>query len=241
MFNRHISPSAAVDEIAAAFAARDVRELDKATRRLIESVRKATPEEIQPAMVQLASLIDPLAYEAGGDLGKLVGSMADMGTDPRPALPTLVERACSAMEDAARFAQTHRDLLGEDPPITEDVKGIKDTIKRFTDAAVANGLDADAADVLLQAWFAGDANVQPVLFLCQRADVRAALPQRDRLLAAIEPVRDDLGTAPWLHGLLLVLDDVALTVSTERPGADTGSRSVASATTSSCTRCWPPG
>jgi hypothetical protein len=208
MFKRKITPTAAVDEIGAAFEARDIDALDKATQRLIGAVQKATPEQIQPATVRLATFVGRLAYGPGGRLGQIIGSMADMGTDPLPVLPTLVERACAAMEDAARFAEMYKDLFGEDPPDTVD-EGV---VERFTAAAVQRGTDEDAADLLLQAWFAGDSCVQPVLFLCQRADVRKALPQRDRLLAAIEPVRKDLGTAQWLHGLLLVLDDVALTV-----------------------------
>lgn len=212
MFKKRITPAAAVDEIAAAIEARNVEQLDKSTQRLVEAVQRATPEEIQPAMVRLVSLVDKLAYGPGADLSRIVGSMADMGTDPLPALPTLVDRACAAMEDAARFAETYRELLGEDPPSPEEGSAVAATVERFTVAAVANGLDEDKADRLLQAWFAGDSCVQPVLFLSQRADVRAALPQRDRLAAAIEPVREDLGTADWLRGLLLVLDDVALTV-----------------------------
>src|SRR6476469_5881653 len=111
MFKRRITPTAAVDEIAAAFDARDVEQLEKATQRLIGAVRKATPEQIQPAVERLASFIDRLAYGPGGRLGQLVGNMADMGTDPLPVLPTLVERACAAMEDAARFKAMYQELF----------------------------------------------------------------------------------------------------------------------------------
>jgi len=203
---------AAVDKIAAAFEARDAEQFDKAIQRLIKAVQNATPEEIQPAVVSLTAIVDQLAYVPAAELGQIVGSMATMGTDPRPILPTLVERACNVMEDAARFAELYQSLLGEEPPSASDYGAIAATIQRFTDAAVASGMDGDAADLLVQAWFGGDGCVQPVLILCQWADVRAALPQRDRLLAAIEPIRESLGNAEWLHGLLLVLDDVVLTV-----------------------------
>jgi hypothetical protein len=212
MFKRQITPTAAVDEIAAAFEARDVEQLEQATQRLIGTVRKATPEQIQPAVVRLASFIDRLAYGPGGRLAQVVGSMADMGTDPLPVLPILVERACAAMEDAARFKETYQELFGEEPPSTGDERAIPHTVERFTTAAANRGIEEDAADLLMQAWFEGDNCVQPVLFLCQRADVRAALPQRERLLNAVHNTREDLGTAGWLYGLLLVLDDVVLTV-----------------------------
>jgi hypothetical protein len=133
MFRKR-TPAAAVDEIAAAFDARDRERLEQATRRLIEAVQQATLEEIQPAVVRLASFVDRLAYGPGGDLGQLVGSMAGMGTGPWPVLPILVERACAAMEDAARFAQTYRELFDEDPPSTADEDAIPDTIERFTAA-----------------------------------------------------------------------------------------------------------
>jgi hypothetical protein len=134
-----------------------------------------------------------------------------MGTDPLPVLPMLVERACAAMEDAAEFARWHRELAG-DPPSTEDDAAIPGTVRRIRAAAADRAMSPDDAELLVQAWFAGEHWVQPVLFLCQRADVRAALPQRQRLVEAVEEVREDFGTAGWLRGLLLVLDDVALTV-----------------------------
>ena len=218
MFKRQITPTAAVDEIAAAFEARNIEQLEKATHRLIAAARKASPEQIQPAVERLTTFVDRLAYGPGGRLGQIVGSVADMGTDPLPVLPVLVERACAAMEDASRFAEMYQDLFGEDPPDSEDEDAIPATVERFTAAAVQRGIDEDPADLLLQAWFACDSCVQPVLFLCQRADVRKALPQRDRLLTAIDNVRKSHGTPQWLHGLLLVLDDVALTVVHRKSG-----------------------
>jgi hypothetical protein len=45
------------------------------------------------------------------------------------------------------------------------------------------------------------------LFLARRKDVRAVLPRRAELTAAVEAAAEDLPTAYWLRGLLLVLDD----------------------------------
>jgi hypothetical protein len=211
MFKRQITPSAAVDDVAAAVQARDVRRFERSVLRMDEVVRGATPEEIQPAVLRLAPVVDGMACGVGADLVKILGNMADMGTDPLPVLPMLVERACAAMEDAAEFARWHRELAG-DPPSTEDDAAIPGTVRRIRAAAADRAMSPDDAELLVQAWFAGEHWVQPVLFLCQRADVRAALPQRQRLVEAVEEVREDFGTAGWLRGLLLVLDDVALTV-----------------------------
>ena len=50
------------------------------------------------------------------------------------------------------------------------------------------------------------------MYLAQGKDVRAALPDRDRLTAAAGAVGARIGTAGWLYGLLQVLDDEVLIV-----------------------------
>jgi hypothetical protein len=52
--------------------------------------------------------------------------------------------------------------------------------------------------------------VQPVLFLAQFQQVRAALPQRERLIKLIDVARHFVEQAHFLHGLLHVLDDEPL-------------------------------
>ena len=125
--------------------------------------------------------------------------------------PALVNRATDAMEQAARFEQLHRAAFG-DVPDPEDPAQIESTLERFVGGDVERGMTERDASVLVQAWFSGGQWVQPVLYLSQRKDVRAILPERPRLTAAIDAMRERIGTAHWLYGLLLVLDDEPLIV-----------------------------
>jgi hypothetical protein len=137
--------------------------------------------------------------------------MTDYGNDPTVVVPVLVNRAIDAMENAARFAELHG-AASEDLPSPDDPEQIEATIRQFADRAGQLGLTEREADMLVQAWFCGGQWVQPVLYLCQRKDVRAMLPERARLTAAIAATREHIGTAHWLYGLLLVLDDEPLIV-----------------------------
>jgi hypothetical protein len=147
----------------------------------------------------------------GGDLAQLSGGMADYGTDPTVVVPVLVGRAIDALEQAARFEGLHRAAFG-DVPDPDDADQIGPTLERFVGSAADHGLTEPDAAMLVQAWFCAGQWVQPVLYLCQREDVRAMLPDRDRLIAAVEPMRERIGTAHWLYGLLLVLDNEPLVV-----------------------------
>ena len=114
------------------------------------------------------------------------------------------------MEQAARFADLYRDAIG-DLPNAEDQGQFQSALTRLA-AATRLGLPEREAHVLAESWFAGDGWVQSVLYLAQRQEIRAALPERERLTAAIAAVREHISTAHWLYGLLLVLDDAPLLV-----------------------------
>jgi hypothetical protein len=209
-----------VDTLLAAMDARDPDGFIDAVSGVGRAVPGSTPDEVQAALARLEPALR-LPFGIAGDLAQLVGGMAGYGTDPAVVVPTLVERAAEAMESAARFAELHRAAFG-DPPRPDAQDQIGPTVQRFAGPAGGHGLDERRAELLVQAWFCADAWVQPVLYLCQRADVRTTLPQRARLTAAIEPVREFYGTPDWLAGLLLVLDDEPLLV-LDRGFAGTGS------------------
>ncbi|MBO0834669.1 MAG: hypothetical protein J2P28_03990, partial [Actinobacteria bacterium] len=202
------SPDVAVQHVATAVGARDESAYRAAFQELVDAVRSAAPEDIEPALVRLAPVLNEVPLGLASDLGQVAGSMAGMLADTAPVLGVLVERACRAMEQAAQFLALYRASLG-DPPSPDDAAALQDTIERFV-AAVQQQVAEPYA--LVEAWFAGPNCVQPVLYLSQRADVRSALPQRERLLAAVESIREHFGTADWLYGLLLVLDDTPLIV-----------------------------
>ncbi len=205
-----ISPDAATQQVVAAIDAQDLAAYNTAFRDLVDAVRSAQPNDIQPALVRLAPVLAniPLRPGSPSSLVRLAGNMAGWTADTTPVLGVLVERACQAMEQAARFLALHREALGE-PPSPEDPSAMRETVDRFVPAVQAH---VDSSQALVEAWFAGPDFVQPVLFLSQRADVRAALPQRERLLAAVESIREQYANAQWLYGLLQVLDNAPLIV-----------------------------
>jgi hypothetical protein len=195
----------------------DVGRLGTALQRLAGSVAGAEPAEVQEALVKLAPVLAEIPYGVGADVARVAGSMAAYGTDPMAILPTLVRRAVDAMEEAARFAVSYRQL-GDDVPEADDERLIEATLDRFAAAAAGLNLTEQAAYRLGEAWFAGGDWVQPVLYLSQRKEIRGTLPERERLFAAIDAVREQISTAHWLYGLLLVLDDAPLIV-VHRPTA----------------------
>lgn len=202
------SPDTAAQQLVTAIDARDEVAYRAALGCLVDAVRSASPADLEPALARLALTLREVPLGPGSDLAQLTGSIAGMVADTTPVLDVLVERACQAMEEAAQFLTLHRELLGE-PPEPADPEAVRDTIERFLSAARDR---ASKPYSLVEAWFAGESWVQPVLYLSQRADVRAALPQRQRLLAAVNSVREQFSVAEWLYGLLLVLDDTPLIV-----------------------------
>jgi hypothetical protein len=203
-----VSPDQAAGRVVAAVAAQDVAAYQAAGQELVDALKSASPGDIEPALARLVPVLRQIPLGRGNGLAQVVGGMAWQVTDTSAVLGVLVDRACQGMERAARFLALHREVLGE-PPAPGDIPAVQETTDRFMAAA---GDRPEAPGSLAAAWFAGPDWVQPVLYLSQRADVRAALPQRERLLAAVESIRDNFDEANWLYGLLLVLDDAPLIV-----------------------------
>ncbi|GIJ44893.1 hypothetical protein Val02_17790 [Virgisporangium aliadipatigenens] len=198
-----------VDAVLAAADRRDLDALSSALRRVGDGADSASPEEVQDALARLCGLLLTTGFGVGEDLVGLVGLLAPFGTDPTAAVPALVERAAEVMEMAGTFGRTYRKAFGPLPP-ADDPERIGPTLARVPGAQRA-----------VAAWFCLDGWVRPVVYLSQHAAVRAMLPQRERLAAAIPPVRDTHATPRRLEGLLRVLDDERLVV-LDRDFAGTG-------------------
>jgi hypothetical protein len=205
------SLDARVGDLLGAVEGRDDERFFAGLQEIAQAIPRARPDEVQAALARLVPVLEEIPFGMGGALAQLAGGMADHGTDPAVAVPVLVGRASDALEQAARFERLHRAAFG-DVPGSEDPEQIEPTLERFVGSAAEHGLDERDAGILVQAWFCGEQWVQPVLYLCQRQDVRATLPERARLTAAAEPMRESIGGAHWLYGLLLVLDDEPLVV-----------------------------
>lgn len=200
-----------VDALVTAADHRDSDGFSAAVQGIADSTPAAGPAEVQAALARLDPVLAHVPFGIGGDLAQLAGTMAEYGTDATAVLPTLVRRAVDVLEQAAAFERVHRNAFGAVPD-PESIEQIEPTLDRFTADAARLGMTGQDATVLVQAWFCADQWVQPVLYLMQRKDVRAALPERARLTAAVQAVQESVGTAHWLYGLLLVLDDEPLVV-----------------------------
>ncbi len=175
-------------------------------------------------MARLASILATIRLSRGVDLARLAGAMTGHGPMPRGLLPVLVRRATEVMEVAARFAAIYGadgDSLPDpgNPDLTQPaMTRLRDLLGGPAGALPLPGMPDPpvapeaAALALAEGWFTCNGWVQPVLYLSQRKDVRASLPERARLLAATEAVAEQFSAAHWLRGLLLVLDDEGLIV-----------------------------
>lgn len=200
-----------VNELLGAVEDRDEQRFYVALEATAHATVEAPDGQVQEALARLVPVLARIPFGSGADLAPLVGGMAGYGTDPTVVVPVLVARAIDAMEQAARFEQWYRADVG-DVPDPGDTAKIESTLDRFVGGATEHGMTERDASMLVQAWFCGGQWVQPVLYLAQRKDVRAILPERPRLIAATEAVQEWIETAQWLHGLLLVLDDEPLIV-----------------------------
>ncbi len=197
-----------VDDLVAANAARDADRFHEAVQNVARSAGKATPEQSHAALTRLAPMLVSIPFGIGNPVAGLAGGIVGLEGDFRPVLPVLVDRAIAVLTAALRFHAFYRENFGEEPPDPEDEEAVLPALGRL--AHPNSGSDEGYA--LGQAWFTANEWVQPVLFLCQRKDVRAALPRRAELTAAVGAATELVGAAGWLDGLLRVLDDEPLLV-----------------------------
>jgi hypothetical protein len=118
------SPDIAAQRIVAAVKAQDPVAYAAAGQDLVDALPAAGPDDIQPALARLAPTLSKISLQRGTGLVQIVGGMAWQVADTSPVLGVLVDRACEAMESAARFLALHRKLLGDppDPEGTSDVR-----------------------------------------------------------------------------------------------------------------------
>jgi hypothetical protein len=176
-------------------------------KRFADEMHQASRHELDAAVILLAPLLDEARPSFGGMLAQYVGSLIGMDGDAAPALDSLVEHACRSLEGTQLFESLHGELIG---PVPERADCGDVEYERFVAAASSRTDDPGA---VARSWLYAESWVQPVLVLLQRSDVRRALPQRERLMAAAIATEDVLPElAPWLVGLLRILDGEPLIV-----------------------------
>jgi hypothetical protein len=160
-----------------ALRSRDPARVYELLPQVAAAARQADADEVQDALARLTRVLADVSYGIGGDFVQVTGALADRAPDPSALLPTLVYRVTEIMEDAAQFAGLWGEALG-DPPDPEDLNQIMSVFTRFKPVAARSGTDEREARKLVEAWFAGSAWVQTLLYLMQRKDVQVALPSR---------------------------------------------------------------
>lgn len=198
------------DQLIHSFDARDEAAFEAALNELGSSIPRLGPAEVARNAVALAAEIHRLPIGIGSHVTRLLGGMCDYGADAAAVLPALVDGALRVLGDVEGFKALCAES-GVELPDGGNEAAFPATMDSLITAA-GDRLEPRQIARLAECWFAGDGWVQPVLFLAQRKDVRAILPRRAELLAAVEASAEDLSTAHWLRGLLLVLDDEPLIV-----------------------------
>ena len=214
------------DEIIWSLDANDQQGFTEALHRLSRATPQASPADVQEAVGRLTQVLTGVSFWRGADLAKVTGTMADYCPDITGLLSVLVRRVTTVVELSARFAAT---FGGDDLPDPEDPALFQPTVARLHDLLSRPGQDMlrgildlpgqpeARAQALAEAWFTCNAWAAPMVYLSQRRDVRAMLPDRNRLAAATEAVRMHVAAVNWLHGLLLVLDGEVLLVLHRKP------------------------
>jgi hypothetical protein len=149
----------------------------------------------------------------GAPLAVLAGGLVEMGADPAPVLDTMVPRIADGLELAARFPALWERVAGGAELVASDAfDRVPAVLDRLSATAEQAGVSPAEARGIAEGWFTVGEWIPGLLVPLQRKDIRRALPHRDRLTVAAEALREHIGTAHWLYGLLCVLDDETLIV-----------------------------
>ncbi|SEG93486.1 hypothetical protein SAMN05444920_108132 [Nonomuraea solani] len=198
-----------LDELFQAAEARDADRLFATVPRFYAATEGVDEETLSRAAVALSEIFARVPPGIGVRLGILAGALAERGADPMPLAEPLVRGLTENLERAARFAVAWREATGQEPPEPDDDDPgwVADTATQLT------GLTEGDAFELADAWALTHMASMPVLSILQlSARVRAELPGRERLVAAMSAVLDDRGDLEWLAGVLAVLEDEHLIV-----------------------------
>jgi len=193
------------DQLIRSFEDRDEAAFEAAFNELSSSIPTLEPAEVARNAAALAAELHRLPTGVGSYITSMVGAMCDFGADAAEVLPALVDGALHVLGGVERFKALCAES-GVELPASDDEQAFPAVMEALL-AAAGDRREPQEIAQLAESWFTGDGWIQPVLYLAQRKDVRAMMPRRAELAAAVEAAAEDLSTAHWLHGLLLVLDD----------------------------------
>ncbi|MBV1855556.1 hypothetical protein [Catellatospora tritici] len=200
------------DALSDAANAQDFEAYDEALKGIIQVGAAASREQADAALGRIRPLVETLPLSLAAGLARVAANLCLYGSDINVLVPVFVERACVAMDNTFVFNMSWDQLIGRPWPQPAREQAAIPDMRRFVDVACSRGVDKRQAVEIAEAWAFAGAWVQPVLFLAQYQQVRAALPQRERLTEVVGVARHLFEQAHFLHGLLHVLDDEPLIV-----------------------------
>lgn len=206
LWNRARSLPELCTDLADATIRLDEKASTKSFRAIVGQVDKASAAELTEGVTRFVPALQRVALGNGGMLAQLTAGMIESGADPMPVLGVLVKRVIDGLEQAARFPALADKLGGavRAPSRRAEAVALGD---RVTRAAPAAGLSAEEAATITQAWFTVNDWIPSLLLPLQQKRARQGLPHRAQLTEAAAAMTDHAEDAPWLLGLLLVLDD----------------------------------
>jgi hypothetical protein len=189
----------------------DEKASTRAFRALASRIDRTGEAELSAGLLRLVPALRQVALGNGGMLAQLTAGMVEGGADPFTVLDVLVERVTDGLERAARFPVLAEALGGDlhPPASAADVDRLEQQVIR---AASTAGMAVEEAGQITMSWFTINDWIPSLLLPLQQKRVRQALPQRARLIDAARAMADHADDAPWLLGLLLVLDDEQIIV-----------------------------
>ena len=198
------------DELGEAVLRLDAAASTRIYRAIVERADRADADELSAGLLRLTPALERVALGNGTTLAQLTAGLIEIGADPLPVLPVLVERVATGLELAAQFGAL-AEKLGEiaAPTSADEYRALRE---RVVAAAPDAGLTAEDAGEITQAWFSVNDWIPALLVPLQQKEVRQALPDRDRLTRAAAAMTEHAPDAVWLLGLLLVLDEEPLLV-----------------------------
>ncbi|MGW4795647.1 hypothetical protein ACWEPC_24850 [Nonomuraea sp. NPDC004297] len=198
-----------LDDLFQAAADRDPDRLFEHASRLYAATEDADPATLSAVVVRLSGVFALVPSGIGARLGIVAGALAEHGADPVPLAEPLVGQLTELLEKSAEFAAAWREATGEEPPEPDD----NDPGWLAATAARLTGPPEQEAMKLTDAWAHVYMAAMPVLSILQLSPrLRAELPGRDQLAAALSAVLEDREDLQWLAGLLSVLQDERLVV-----------------------------
>ncbi|MGW3347980.1 hypothetical protein ACWDA3_32205 [Nonomuraea rubra] len=198
-----------LDALFQAAADRDPDRLFGHASQLYAATEDADEATLSAVAARFGEVFDLVPPGIGARLGIVAGALAERGADPAPLAEPLVGQLTGLLEQSAAFAAAWRSATGEAPPEPDDddPDWLRNTAGRLT------GQPEHEAFELADAWASVYMAHMPILSILQLSpELRAALPGRERLVAALSAVSGDRDDLEWLAGLLAVLEDERLIV-----------------------------